>query len=197
MSRRLRLELDFPTTYEVEQLGRIDRSGGLRAYSFPDAVPIGPQLEMADRPILRVTPETGDAWVGVFNGADYGAPAAAGGQLIAWPDRESLCVVYAGGGVVVRADDPMQTYEIDAFPITGTFVVPEGGVVLFADFTNLAAYGPDGLLWRSRRLAVDDLRIDAVEDGVIHAHGFFGVRSDRFTVDLATGEASGQPFQPE
>src|SRR5215813_685339 len=124
MSRRVHLELDFPTTYEVEQLGRIDRSGGLRAYTFPDAVPIGPQLEMADRPILRVTPDTGEAWIGVFYGADFRAPAASG-RLIAWPDTKSLCVVYAGGGVVVRADEPTQTYEIEAFPITGTMVAAE------------------------------------------------------------------------
>jgi len=56
MSRRLHLELDFPVSYEVEQLDRIDRSGARRAYGFPDAVLLDRQQELADRPILGVTP---------------------------------------------------------------------------------------------------------------------------------------------
>jgi hypothetical protein len=196
MTRRIYLELDFPTTYEVEQLDRIDRSGGLRAYGFPDALPISPQLEMADAPILRVTPHEGQPWVGVFQGAEYRFPAAASGRLLAWPDPASFCVVYAGGGVVVRADDPTRTYEIDCFPVTETFAVPDQGLVLFADFTNLIAYGRDGVRWRSRRLALDEVRVDGVEDDTLHVSGFFGGGHERFVVDLATGEASGQPFQP-
>ena len=54
---RLKLELDFPATYEIEQRDRIDRSGGRRAYGFPDAVSIDPQQDVAAGPILGVTPE--------------------------------------------------------------------------------------------------------------------------------------------
>lgn len=190
------MEFEFPVTYEVEQLDRIDRAGGRRAYAFPEAVLIDSQQELADRPILAVSPETGDPWVGVFYGGDYKAPPAVAGRLIAWPDGRSFCVLYRGGAVVVRADDPQKTYEIDVYPVTGVTVVPERGIVIFADFTNLAAYGGDGLLWRSRRLALDDLRVEGIEGNALLVFGFFGGSSDRFTVDLATGQASGQPFQP-
>ena len=101
-----------------------------------------------------------------------------------------------GGGVVVRADDPTQTYEIDVFPVTATFVAAGRGVVLFADYTNLSAYGTDGLIWGSRRLALDDLRVEDVEGDALRVAGFFGESLERFTVDLSTGEPSGQPFQP-
>ena len=30
---------------------------------------------------------------------------------------------------------------------------------------------------------------------MIHAKGFFGSQTDRFLVNLVTGEASGQPYQ--
>ena len=156
-----------------------------------------PQQELADRPILGITPEAAEPWVGVFYGGQFGVPPAATGRLIAWPDAASFCVVYAGGGVVVRADDPTRTYEIDAYPVTGTYVVPERGIVVFADFTSLAAYDDGDLRWRSRRLALDDVRVEGVDGDALRVAGFFGGgRLDRFIVDLATGEASGQRFQP-
>lgn len=117
-------------------------------------------------------------------------------RSVAWPDTRSFCVVYKGGGVVVRADDPHETYEIDTYLITGVFVVPKRGVVVFADSTDLTAYNGDGLLWRSGRLALDGVRVEGVEGDALIVHGFFGGQRGRFLVDIATGQASGQPFQP-
>jgi len=138
----------------------------------------------------------GDPWVGVFYGGDYNAPAVAPSRLIAWPDARSFCVVYGGSAVVVRADDPQDTYEIDTYPVTQMFVVAERGMVVFANFTNLTAYSADGLLWRSQRLALDEVRVEGIGGDALTVYGFFGASSDRFSVDLATGEPSGQPFQP-
>lgn len=195
MSRpSLHLELDFPVTYEVEQLNRIDRSGGLQAYGYPNASSIDPQQDVAAGPILRVTPQAADPWVGVFDGG-YGVPSAATASLIAWPDARSFCVVYAGSAVVVRADDPHATYEIDTYFVRQTFVVRRRRTVVFADHTNLTAYDANGFLWRSRQLALDDVRVEGVEGEALVVYGFFGTHSDRFKVDLATGQASGQPFQ--
>ena len=152
---------------------------------------------MADRPILKVEPGRGDPWVGVFYGGEYGVPPAVPGRLIGWPGGWSLCVVYASSGVVVRADDPTMTYEIDAYPVTGVVVVPERDVVLFSDFTTLSATDPAAFCARSPRLALDDVRVEEVDGDVVRVKGFFGGRKlDEFTVDIATGEPIGQPFQP-
>jgi hypothetical protein len=195
--RRLDSQFDFIANYEVVPLDRLDRSGGKQAYGFPDAVPLDPQQELADLPILEVRPGRGDPWVGVFYGVEYGVPPAASGRLIGWPDQWSICVVYTGGAVVMRADDPARTYEINAYPVTGALVGPEREMVVFSDFTNLVAYGPDGLLWKSPRLALDDLRVQAFDGDVLRVEGFFGGRKlDEFAVDIATGEPNGQPFHP-
>ena len=194
MSRNIPYELEFACDYEVAPLERIDRSIG-KAYSFPDGLAVDPQQELADRPIVEVRPRLGDAWVGVFYGGSFASGEAVSGRLIAWPDGHSFCVVYAGGGVVVRADDPKNTYEIASNPvITGMRVVPELEIVLFADWTNLHAYGADGLMWHSRRLALDELKINGVEGETIHASGFFGGSYNAVTVNARTGEASGRPY---
>jgi hypothetical protein len=192
----IKFDFDFRANYEVEQLDRIDRSGGRRAYGYPGVLPVPLQQELADGPIVAVTPQAGEPWLGVFSGGGFRSTAAETRRLIVWPDGQSLCVVYAGCAVVVRADEPTRAYEIEAFPVTQAFVAPEQRVVVFADFTNLVAYGADGLLWRSRRLALDEVRVEAVEADALRVSGFFGLRSASFLVDLATGEASGQPFQP-
>jgi hypothetical protein len=193
MSSPLRFEFLFEASYEVGEVSRPGSEG--RAFSFPDAVPLG-RHESFDRPTVRVTPQLGDSWFAVFYGGEFRFPSAASGRLIAWPDGSSFCVVFEGAGVVVRADDPTQTYEVDCFPVTDTIVVRERRLVVFADFTNLVAYGAEGVVWRSRRLALDDLRIEGVEGDALRVAGFFGGSSDRFLVNLQTGEASGQPFQP-
>jgi hypothetical protein len=192
---RLLVESDFPAAYAVEQLDRIDRSGERRAFGFPDAVEIDPQQDVAAGPILAVAPEASDPWIGVFYGGDSGVPPAATARLITWPDGRSFCVVYKGSAVVVRGDDPRETYEIDTYLVRGTFTVPKRRMVVFADHTNLTAYGGDGLLWRSPRLALDDIRVEGIDGDALIVYGFFGSHTDRFKVDLATGQTLGQPFQ--
>ena len=189
MGRVIESQFDFEARYEVEQLERIDKLGGASVIGFPDAVDVDRQQELADRPILRVHPVGGDPWVGVFYGrASYPVPPACHGRLLAWPDERSICVVNAGSGTVVRSDAPKETYDIASFPITDLLVVPSHSLVVFADFTNLAAYGADGLIWRSPRLALDELAITGAEGDVLHATGFFGERSDiPISVDLQTG----------
>jgi hypothetical protein len=77
------------------------------------------------------------------------------------------------------------------YPFPRTYEVEQ-----LADPMSLVAYGPDGLIWRTGRLALDDLQIDHIEGDVLQVRGFFGGRLDPFTVELADGRPSGQPFNP-
>ena len=66
VSRQLTVEYPFARTYEVEQVGRIQRLGGKRAFAYPDAIPLDPQQELAEGPILEIAPHGGDPWIGIF-----------------------------------------------------------------------------------------------------------------------------------
>lgn len=198
MGRFIESQFDFVRRYEVEQLERIDRRGDVRVLGFPGAIEVDSQLENTDRPIIRVDPADGELWIGVFYGSQsYGVPPAAPGRLIAWPDERSFCVVYAGNGTVVHTYKPEESYEIEPFPITDLLVVPSHGVVVFADFIHVTAYGAEGLRWETERLVWDDLAIVGVEGERLIARGFNAPsdRNDEFTVELATGKPHGHPYE--
>ena len=60
---------------------------------------------------------------------------------------------------------------------------------MFADFTNAAAYGADGHMWTSPRLALDELALVQAEGDILHASGLNGGRSDEpISVNLKTGQ---------
>jgi hypothetical protein len=194
VSPPLGFEPGFPAHYQLVELDRIDRSGGTKAYAYPGARPVDRQQELAVAPILEVRPAGSNPWVAVF--ADLEAHVSFE-AVIALPDPSTFCVIRHGAGVTVRADDPRITREIEALPITGCLVVPDLELVVFADFTSLVAYGVQGPVWRSRRIAMDDLKIVRAEGRILHVTGSFGDKQDvPFTVDLRTGDAQGQPWQP-
>jgi hypothetical protein len=187
MGRIIESQFEFLAGYEVEQLERIDRSGGVRVLGFPGAVAVDPQQEMADGRIIRVIPSVGQPWVGVFDDGGYGVPPAASGRLLGWPDQVSLCVVYAGGGIVVRTDAPEETFEIESFPITSVLVAAEHDVVVFSDFTTFTAYDRGGLRWREE-VASDNATLLSVEGDEIAGTGSLnGVDHRSIRVKLANG----------
>jgi hypothetical protein len=198
MARRLETQFDFLVNYEVVQLERIDRSGGKRAYGYPGAHELDPHQELADRPILEVRPGRGEPWVGVFYGGEYGAGRPHGllrvvpGRVLGWPDEWSICVVYGGAGVVVRTDDPAATYEIEPYPISGAVVLPKLPMVVFADWQGAAGYDERGRAWHADDLALDDLRIDSVDDQLVQMTGFYGWGDASFAVDARTGAIVGR-----
>lgn len=198
MSQPVEFDIAFPVHYDLVLLDRIERLGGKEVFAFPGAHPVDRQQELAVAPIVEVTPAGGDPWIAVFSGAEqYGVPPAVHHAVIALPDGWTFCLIRSGSGMIVRADDPRITSEIESWPITGYLVVPSVELIVFADFTKLVAYGRGGHAWRSRRLALDDLKIIRSEGHVLHVTGFFGDKEDvPFTVDLRTGDAQGQPWQP-
>jgi hypothetical protein len=188
------VRLPFPAHFELQAYDRIPRAQEHgRALRFPGGVPLDLQQELAAGPILGVRPTTGDPWVGVFAGGGYRVPPAAPSQVVGWPDGRSFCVVFTGSAYVVRADDPTHSFEVDLFPICDVSAIVSHELVVFADFTDLIAYGAGGLAWRSGRLVLDGLEILAAEGDVLHVRG--SVETVEFTVDLGTGSSADGPFR--
>jgi hypothetical protein len=193
--RRPELHFEFLARYEVSVLDRIRRAGAALVLSFPGAVELDDQREVSAGVVVEVVPAEGEPWVGVFEFGRERVPPAARRQVIGWPDERSICVVQGGGAWVVRSDDPTRWYEVDAFPVTDVLVVPSHELVVFADFTEAEAYGPEGLVWRTGRVAVDDLTLVEAVGDELRVTGFAGAtRHHPFVIDLRTGAAVDPAF---
>ncbi|RKI73416.1 hypothetical protein D7X55_05290 [Corallococcus sp. AB049A] len=113
--------------------------------------------------------------------------------VFSMPDPEKLCVVSRGAGYLVTARDPSAWEAVQALPVTDVRVAPSAGIVVFADFTELVAYGAEGLRWRTKRLAWDGLKIVQVTERSIIGE-YWDMRTEAmqtFEVDLATGSQEG------
>jgi hypothetical protein len=140
MSESLVGETAFPVHFDLVTLDRIDRSGGKDVFAFPGARPVDRQQELSAGPILEVRPAAGDPWIAVFYGAEgYAVPPAVGRAVIAFPDGRTFCVIRNGSGVIVRADDPLATSEIESRPITGYLVVTDVDLVTRAVASRASA----------------------------------------------------------
>jgi hypothetical protein len=205
----VRIRTEFPAEYGLRPLDFIDRRHSRRVFEYDREAANGPvshvatvsevdvQQELHAGPIIAVTPDEAEPWIGLFYGFGYGVPPALDTQVLTMPDRKSFAVIETGDGVIVRADEPATAEVVDLVPITDVAVVTEHAIIVFADFSTMAAYGETGFIWRSERLAWDDVKIVGVEGTTIHATGFDAPDNDRaypFTVDLLTGASSDRPY---
>jgi hypothetical protein len=140
---------------------------------------------------LLVRPPDGQEFLATF--ALGFADAAAPSGVWSCPHSNELCALAGGYGYIVDAKQPEQFTQIAFRPVLQVRALPEQKLLLFAGSVALLAWGAHGLAWQTPRLSSEGLRIAGIDDGVLHGFGW-DVKTDReipFTVDLATGHASG------
>lgn len=141
--------------------------------------------------LVRVTPADGAPWLGMFAFGNVKGDGVS--RVLAMPDPERLCVVSRGAGYLVSVRDPSVWEEVQAMPVTDVRAVPSAGIVVFADYTELVAYGAEGPRWRTKRLSWDGLNIVQVTERSIIGE-YWDMRTDgrqAFEVDLVTGAQKG------
>jgi hypothetical protein len=71
-------------------------------------------------------------------------------------------------------------------------------LLLLATFTDLTAVGTDGIAWKSARLAIDDLKVVAIDErGIVCTGDRGGVPfPDEFVIDPADGRLTSGPDLP-
>jgi hypothetical protein len=137
-----------------------------------------------DGPLLRMFRRDGSSWLCMF--------ASEKGDLqepLVMPDGR---YVYSCG-CLVSVDDPSDWSEVEVSPVRGCAWSPSRDVVLFHDYSRLAAYGHDGLMWRSDDLVTDDLEIAEVTGETVTVRGYMpyvtdDVLSDAIELHLKNGK---------
>jgi hypothetical protein len=102
-----------------------------------------------------------------------------------------VCVISRGAAYVVNTDNPGSWEQIPVMPVLDVRSIPARQLLVFADFTRLAAYGNNGLVWRSPQICWDELKIHSLADGRIEGVGYdpTSLGKSRFTVDIDTGRS--------
>jgi hypothetical protein len=137
---------------------------------------------------LRVKPFSSPAWAGRFQ---EGAEGLTG--VFATPSADVICVVARGNGYWAPVLEPTQFEMIASVPIREVLPVSARQLLLFVDYTTIAAYGPSGRVWVTRDLSWDGLNIDNITGDTIFGSGWDSPSECRvpFTVDLIAGTAHG------
>jgi hypothetical protein len=185
----LEFDLRLSHSYEIEEIGDFPGTGRFRdpVIYFPR-----PQEGREGGGLwLRVKPGNGESWIGVF-AFGYSSPPALS-RVVSTPDRDRLCVIANGAAYVVKSDEPEVWDKIPVNPVLDVRLVPEKGLIIFSDFTRLAAYRRGTVTWRSPRVCWDALKIIRITGEVIEGVGYdptnLVTHELPFSVDLETGRS--------
>src|SRR5262249_44960526 len=96
-------------------------------------------------------------------------------------------------GYLVVANHPFTWSPIDVFPIVDVAVIKDYPLLIFADFTELTAYGSKGIVWRSARLSDDGIKLTQATSVQIRGQAWSAPRQRwvDFTIDPPTGRPRG------
>ncbi|MGA2978924.1 MAG: hypothetical protein ABSD76_04975 [Terriglobales bacterium] len=187
--RMLNVDLALPHSYAVEEFGELPGTGVL---PFPVIYIPPPKTRPEHSGLwLKISSETGKCWIGVF-AFGYSSPPAFS-RVVSTLDRNRVCVISNGAAYIVKADEPAVWQQIPVLPVLDVRSFPEHQLLVFSDFIRLAAYGSNGLAWRSPRVCWDELKILKVTSDTIEGTGYDPTNSitseSRFAVDIETGRS--------
>ncbi len=114
------------------------------------------------------------------------------------PTPQELCAVAGGYAYIIDTAHPERSTHIPLKPVVEVMPLPQHGLILFAGFHSILAWGATGIAWQTARLSWEGLRITGVEANTLHGTGW-NLLTDRdtpFTVDLLTGSHQGGGFAP-
>jgi hypothetical protein len=185
----LLLDLTFAKGYDVELRDELPGDGTKLLY-VPSCDGGG-----KDGLLLDVRPVAAGDWIGCFAFGPFDTGLSA---VIASPQPGRLFLISEGAGYLLNTADAAEWEEVACMPVREAKVVADHNMVLFSDFTNIAAYGCDGLIWKSRRLCWDDLQISSIVDNRLFGSGYDPTNSvkprDNFMLDLRTGKVLESDF---
>jgi hypothetical protein len=165
-------EPDFAANYRYEEAG----DGSVHRLELFGQKYGTPLTEMTFRP------SNGESWRGRFREGGYGLNG-----VFATPDPDTVCVILGGLGYWIPVLDPARHVFVRCAPVIDVVALHDVGVILFVDYSRLAAYDASGLAWEIGSLVDDELAITEVRDGKVRGRGWSSGKDLNFEIDARTG----------
>ena len=135
--------------------------------------------------LIRVNPSGGESWLGLFRSGEYGYDA-----VIQCPNERQICVVAGGAGVIANAHNPRNCLEIPVLPVLEVVPLLAHDIMLFTSFTDVCAYGKDGIVWRSNDICCDELKFVSADQSIAEFTAYCCLKSGivKVYINLQTGK---------
>jgi hypothetical protein len=178
------IDLTFPQSYSIEEVGELPGTGESRVPVF--YIPRPKNRPEHEGLWLKIRSQNGKSWIGVF--AFGSGPII---RVLSSPDPNRACVISFGAAYFVNSEQPGAYEEVSIKPVRDVRSVADHQLLLLGNFTSLAAYGRSGLVWRSPRLCWDDLKILNLTHDTVEGTGYDPINrgESRFAVDIRTGRS--------
>jgi hypothetical protein len=167
------IDQSFPTNYEI--------------VSADDCVVMFPMEQGDETVAMAVRVKTSEGyWTGVFRSLGNLKKAR---KLFSCPNPDELCSL-CGERVSIVNVTRVATHAEQPFEfVTQVVPVPSRQMLLLARYTDMIAYGANGIIWQSADLCKDEIRVIGVdsENGFALVEGFDPPRDGRFKVNLQSG----------
>ncbi len=135
--------------------------------------------------VLRV--DANPAWIGSFPAGGLGGISG----VFACPSPSDLCVVADGLAYLLDVRKPEQGATIARDQLTQVTPLKDPPLLVLTRCIDLVAIGPNGIQWRTSRLAVDELCVRSASSAAIVCTGYNLGGEAEILVDPATGAPSG------
>jgi hypothetical protein len=182
-------DLSFPAIWRVDVLRARPLILPRRQYIYPAAVD---EVERGALELM-VRPEAGESFLATC-ALGFASPTVPTG-VWSCPDPALLCAVAGGYAYMIDTRAPERFQQIGYRPVTEVRPLVEVGLLVFANFHSIEAWGAGGRLWQTARLSWEGVRLGEASAAELKGWGW-DMRTDRelpFTIDLATGQHGGGP----
>lgn len=141
--------------------------------------------------IVRVWPNDGEPWFGVFPSGRDRRPDATG--LHVWPSKRKLFVVASGSGFMVDINNPDSWNPSPLSPITDFHSEGIDGLFAISDNLRVAAFAEGRLLWKSAQISWNGVRNLQVAEASITGEAWDDLWGAwvSFIIDVETGKHQG------
>lgn len=183
------VDRSFPAEWTAEVLQARPLILPRRHFVYPIAV------EEVERGALElmIRPATGEPFLATC-ALGFASPAVPTG-VWSCPDSATLCAVAGGYAYMINTRAPEHWQQVGYRPVTEIRPITDAGLLLFASFHSVEAWGVAGRLWQSRRLSWEGLRLGDATANELRGWGW-DMRTDTevpFVLNLQTGRHTGGP----
>ncbi|NUQ27400.1 MAG: hypothetical protein HOQ35_02615 [Acidobacteriaceae bacterium] len=185
----------FPADWRAQVLTGSPLIAPARQFTYPRAVPGEEDALARGAMYVLVKPSSGGEFLATC-ARGFADPALPSG-IWSCPRPQEICLVAGGYACIVDTLAPEQAALVPQRPVTEVVPAVEAGLLLFAGFHTVIAWGANGLAWETGKLTWEGLTLGAVDGNILNGMGW-DMMADKevpFEVDLTTGKHTGGGFR--